>query len=462
MFRRVFLLPLLAALFGAPLARAQSSRRSFAVPAAAIAQTSPPAPAASPAAPQQAAKAAQPAAEAQQPISAQMAAAESAIAASDWKSAETKLNDWLASHPADPRALFDAGYVADAQNHLDDAAGFYRRAIAADPNSFLAHISLGLLLAREGKFKEARPILAAATKLNPGDAGPALMARAWSALARIDSTSDPTLASSELLKALQFAPTTVDDTLLAASLAERTGQIDGAATAYRSVLAQDPNSKRAIIGLAHILIQKKQYSQAEALLRPALQKNPGDPTLTAQLATALAAENKPEAVPLLQQLHAAHPTDIVITRMLADVMADAGEYAASDQLYVQLLAAAPDDPDLLIAHGQNLVQELKFGQAYAVFNQVTQIDPTNGDGWSGLAFTASKTGRPAVTIHALTMRSQYLPENASTYFLWATAYDTLRMNAQAIVYYRHFLAAAGGHFPDQEWQARQRLQLLEK
>ena len=103
--------------------------------------------------------------------SAQVLAAEAAIAASDWKTAEAKLDPWLAAHPADARALFDAGYVADAQNRLDDAAALYRRAIAADPKSFEAHISLGLLLARQDKPAEARPELSAATTLDPGEAG---------------------------------------------------------------------------------------------------------------------------------------------------------------------------------------------------------------------------------------------------------------------------------------------------
>ena len=94
-----------------------------------------------------------------------MAEAEAAIVKSDWKAAETKLNAWLSAHPTNARALFDAGYVADAQDHLDDAAAFYRRAVEANPNSFEAHLSLGLLLARQGKPAEARPELLAATTL---------------------------------------------------------------------------------------------------------------------------------------------------------------------------------------------------------------------------------------------------------------------------------------------------------
>jgi predicted Zn-dependent protease len=148
--------------------------------------------------------------------------------------------------------------------------------------------------------------------------------------------------------------------------------------------------------------------------------------------------------------------------MLAAVLADAGDFAGSDQLLLHLLATSPDDPELLVSHAQNLVRQGEFDQAYAVFGKVTQIDPANVDGWSGLAFTASKTGHPDVTVHALAMRSRYLPENSSTLFLWATAYDSLHQKTQAAAYYHRFLDASAGKLPNQEWQARQRLQVLEK
>ena len=396
------------------------------------------------------------------PLSAAVASAESAIAASDWKTAEAKLDIYLAAHPADARALFDAGYVADAQNRLDDAAVLYRRAVAADPNSFEAHISLGLLLARQDKLAEARPELLAATTLDPGVADPSLKARAWRALARIDRDSDPSAASNDLLQALKLTPETPSDTLLAAELAEKTGQLEAAAAAYRRVLDKDPASAPASAGLAHLLIAGKRYPEAETLLRAAIAKNPEDPTLTAQLATVLADQDKAEALPLLQKLHAAHPTDPAVTRMLAAVLADAGDFAGSDQLFLHLLTTSPEDPELLVSHAQNLVHEGELDQAYAVFGKVTQIDPANVDGWSGLAFTASRLGHPDVTVHALAMRSRYLPENSSTLFLWATAYDSLHQKTQAAAYYHRFIDASGGRLPNQEWQARQRLQVLEK
>jgi len=393
-------------------------------------------------------------------VSSQVAAAEADLVKSDWKAAEAKLDTWLAAHPDDARALFDAGYVADAQNRLDDAVGLYRRAVEANPQSFEAHLSLGLLLARQGKLTDARPELTDATTLDPGEAGPATKARAWRALAEIDRGSDATQASNDLLEALKLSPETPADTLLAALLAEQAGQFDAAQTAYRRILAKDPKSASANAGLAHLLITRKQYPEAETFLRAALEHTPDDPALTAQLATVLAAQDKAEALPLIQKLHDAHPADAAITRMLAEVLVQAGDAAGSDRLYASLLATNPEDVALLVAHGQNLIRQLKYAEALAAFDKATRLDEANADGWSGLAFAASRTNQPSITLHALTMRSKYLPEVPSTYFLWATAYDSLHDKAQAATYYHHFLDASAGKFPDQEWQARQRLLLL--
>jgi len=393
--------------------------------------------------------------------------AEDAMAKSDWKTAEPILDTWLAAHPTDARALFDAGYLADAQDRNDRAVALYSKAVEANPKSFEAQISLGLLLARLGKPAEARPALEAATQLDPGPAGPSAKAKAWRALAQIeqrgiDAKPDTAQASIDLLEALKLSPETPEDTLMAASLAEANGDATGAEAAYRRLLKKDPDSAPGVAGLAHLLIAQKKYPEAEEMLRASLQKSPDDPALTAQLAAVLVAQDKADALPLLQQFHQKHPQDASIGRMLAQVEADAGECEESDQLYVTLLAATPRDADLLAGHGQNLIRLHRYPEALKAFQSATEIDETNGEAWSGLAFAAFQTHQPGLTLHALTIRSKYLPESATIYFLWATAYDTLHDKKQAAAYYHRFLDSAAGKLPDQEWQARQRLALLEK
>ena len=93
-----------------------------------------------------------------------------------------------------------------------------------------------------------------------------MKARAWRALARLDNPGpdgegNATEASKELLEALKLTPETTDDTLLAADLREASDQHDAAEAAYRRVLAEDPKSVPASSGLAHALIQRKQFPE---------------------------------------------------------------------------------------------------------------------------------------------------------------------------------------------------------
>ena len=391
-----------------------------------------------------------------------VADAETAMAKADWKTAEPLLQAWLANHPTDARALFDAGYAADAQGRDGDAATLYQRAVAADPASFDAQISLGLLLARTGKPAEAKPALEAATRLDPGTAGAATKAKAWRALATIAASANPTdtaQASIDLLEALKLSPKHPPTPAWQPGRSQRRHR-------WRRSGLPPPSQSRSespdgAAGLAHLLIAQKKYADAEALLAPAVKKSPEDAALTAQLAAVLVAEDKDDALTLLQDFHTRHPKEGAITRMLAQVEADAGDSAESDALYISLLAAKPRDPELLAGHGQNLIRLKQYAEALRAFQAATAADPASGDAWNGLAFAAFQTHQPTVTLHALDARSKILPENATTLFLWATAYDTLHDKKQAVAYYHRFLTGSRDA-PGSEWQARQRLALMEK
>ena len=86
-----------------------------------------------------------------------------------------------------------------------------------------------------------------------------------------------------------------------------------------------------------------------------------------------------------------------------------------------------------------------------------QLKPDLGDVYWDLANAASENKNYERTIQALDLRAKFLPENAGSYFLRATAYDHLRVYKEAAVNYHRFLETANGQFPNQEWQARHRL-----
>jgi tetratricopeptide (TPR) repeat protein len=392
--------------------------------------------------------------------------AESKIEQRDFEGARPLLEKYLRQHPSDARALFDLGYVEDAGSHTDAATADYHKAIAADPKQFEARLALGLLLAHQGKYDEAREQMQQATLLTPEPPNPSAQAKAFRTLAELDRSSDPSAARDALVAALRLSPETAADLLLTAQIAEANGDTELAQTAYQRLLTGHPAPSASVTaaatgGLAELLITQKKYSDAEPLLKTALARDPRDPALTAQLATALLAQGKnDEALPLLETLRQLEPGNASVDQMLADSYTQAGHPEKADPIYARLVLANPGNEDILAAQGENLVREGLYPRAQEVLQRAVKLKPDDGDAWSGLAFAASQNKQYQVVLNALSMRAKYLQETPATYFLWATAYDSLHVSKSAQEYYRKFLAAADGKFPDQEWQAKHRLVAL--
>jgi len=427
--------------------------------------------------------------------------ANDALAAGDFPAALKILTALNTQTPNNPQILYDLGLALEALEpgapspaaipaanpgspSQPDAESYYRKSIGVNPLFPLPRVALGLLLARTARPAEAHTQLHAAVTLP--DTDPALKARALRALARLDLNGDrqhsippnPAAASAELLQALQFTPEAPEDIFLCAEIAEAVPDLAAADQAYRRYLALPGKTgdPEAIAALAHILLAEHRPADAEFFLTPALAARPGDPTLTAELAAAYLASGEPfeiaQAAPLLEALHAAHPDDANIARLLARVYVETDHPEQADALYAALISAesqtgnAPD-PTLLDARAEALIRLSRPGEAETLLKQAI-ADPAAfptpgalGDAATHLAFAASEIDDPRVALQALTLRATVLPPSPSTLFLGATANDTLHQSTKAVDLYKQFLAAAHGAFPEQEAQARKRLAALE-
>jgi tetratricopeptide (TPR) repeat protein len=396
----------------------------------------------------------------------QRAEANAAIDRQDFPTALKLLTALAESHPTDAHILYDLGFTQDALDQTSAAEASYRKAITADPNFLEPHVALGLLLARSGKLADARAELAKATTLTTDN--PAIMARAYRALARIDQHTRPADASDELLAALKISPETSEDILLAGELAEASNDLPAAEASYRRVLAADPKNTDATAALTHILIRQNKLDEAETLLTAALQKAPDDLTLNAQLAALYDSQNKPEqALPLVEKLHAAHPQDPTLTRLLARLYSRNNQFDKADPLYAALISISPQDPTLLDDRADALIHLRRFAEAETLLKRAIshpEAFPTQEDlasAASHLAYVASETNDPATTLQALEIRDKVQPQSPSSLFLAATAHDKLHQVKQATDLYKQFLSVADGKFPDEEWEARHRLVTLE-
>jgi predicted Zn-dependent protease len=387
-----------------------------------------------------------------------LAEAESDIALQNYDAARKLIDPWIAAHPADARALFDRGYIEDAQEHPDLAIADYQKSIAADPKQFEPRLSLGLLLARQGHPKEAIEQLTTAVTLEPDPPNPGAQAQAFRALARLERSSDPAAAKEHLLAALKLGPEQPDDVLLTAEIAAANEDDETAEAAYRRVLARQPESSAATAGLVHLLIKQKKYAGAEPLLRAALVRDPDDPALNSQLASVLTYEDKnDEAVAVLERLHRLEPEDPLIGGMLADAYTRNGTPEKAGAILDELVKKHPQNADLLSARGDNLLEQHRYPEAIEAFQAALKISPDTADNWMKLAIAASQDKQYTLVLNALSTWTKYSSENPGSNFLMATAYDNLHRNKEAVEYYQKFLASSAGKFPDQEWEARHRL-----
>jgi tetratricopeptide (TPR) repeat protein len=397
------------------------------------------------------------------PATTPLADAESDIALQNYDKARGLLLPWLSAHPNDAQALFDLGYIDDAESHPDSAIANYKKSIEADPKRFESRLSLGLLLARQGQSPEAQEQLTTAVTLTPDPPNPAIQAKAFRALARIERTNDPAAAKEHLLDALHLGPEQPDDLLLTAEIATANEDDETAEAAYRQVLVKQPESSEATAGLVHLLLKEKKYAEAEPLLRTAIGRDPDNPALNSQLASTLTYEGKKdEALTLIEKLHTLKPDDPLIGGMLADAYIQNGNPEKGEPILVDLLKKYPQNADLINSWAESLLQQHRYPEAIAAFQSALKLSPENAEDWMDLAIAASQDKKYTLVLQSLSTRAKFADENAGSTFLQATAYDNLHQNKEAVEYYKKFLAVSAGKFPDQEWQAQHRLIALEK
>jgi Flp pilus assembly protein TadD len=386
----------------------------------------------------------------------------------EYAAAQKALLALVEKNPTDAHLLYD---LASTQDALDQATAeaTYRQAIAADSKFFEPHLALALLLARSGQAKPAEAELSTAIAIDGVD--PTLKARAYRTLARLQQSStppDPAAASANLLAAIKLTPETTDDILLTAEMAETAGDLPAAEAAYRRILTKTPGDPAANAALTHLLLRQNKLADAEALLTKALKADPNDTTLNAQLATVYIASDDPAksslALPLVQNLHASHPEDAAVTRILARLYSRSGDYDRADPLFALLLRGqANPDPTLLDDRADALIHLKRPAEAEALLKQAVANPagfPSKQDlglAASHLAFAASQNNDPSGTLQALALRGTLLPQSPSALFLAATAHDKLHETKVASDLYKQFLSVANGKFPDEEWEARHRL-----
>jgi tetratricopeptide (TPR) repeat protein len=384
--------------------------------------------------------------------------AESLLQKQQYSQAEEKLQAIVSQQSENPQAWFDLGFAQSHQGKNGEAIAAYKKATQLSPKWFEAQQNLGLALAKSGDLPSAAATLKTAVTLKPTVGGQPALAGAWLSLAQVTEESQPQDSLAAYQRAAELDPANAEAQLGIARMAERSGNAAAAEQQYLKLAeAGNNDSIEQLIGL---YLKQKRFADAESWLHKCISANPQNSAAQLQLGKLLAAEGKPqEAIAALEPVYKASP-DPKIAGVLANLYLETKQYPAAADLLRPLIAQNPNDAQLYLDYGTALMHQLKYPEAQTVLLKAVQLKPDLVAAYFDLGYAAEQNKNYELTIRALDARAKLQPETPATLFLRATAYDNLRMYKPAATNYKLFLAAAGGKFPDQEFQARHRLKAI--
>jgi tetratricopeptide (TPR) repeat protein len=221
------------------------------------------------------------------------------------------------------------------------AETLYRTTLERNPDAWLAHDNLGVLLAREGRFSEAIGHYEEAFRINPGY--PETCNNLGNALARLGRWPD---AVGYYARALRLRPGFAEAELNWGNALADMGRLPDAVTHFDQALALRPAYAEARYGRANALANEGKLEQAIADYTEALRLRADYAEAHANLGLALATEGRfQEALPHLAQAIRIRPGYAEAHAYLGLALAGLGRRTEAVAAYREALRLNPADRD---------------------------------------------------------------------------------------------------------------------
>lgn len=278
----------------------------------------------------------------------------------------------LQVNPDHAPALHFLGVSYSQTGDLPQAETLIRRSIAVEerPEYFS---NLAMVLDRQGRRDEAIGAAADALRLAPDHAGPCV------ALADLlVAAGKPKDAEPHYRNALRWSREEPEIWFKLGLVLSGLNQVEGAAEAYRQVLALDGGHALACNNLANLLLGMKAYDDAEAMYRRALQLEPANVAVYCNLARLFhergdlgRAEAECRHALSVQEGYApAH-------NILGTVLLKAGRNSEAESACRQATILKPDFPEAWINLGMILASSGRDEEAEDVLRRAMSVCPGN-------------------------------------------------------------------------------------
>jgi putative PEP-CTERM system TPR-repeat lipoprotein len=271
----------------------------------------------------------------------------------------------------DPRPALASIDLLLSQGKADVALPAAKTLFGRFPDLVPVHQALGRTYLAMGDLAMARSAFQDAVKYSQGDPN-FLISSARLQLA----ANQPDAATYTAGKALQAQPDNLGALILIVEAAARKGDAAGVDAAMRALNAKHAGKAPVLVTAGHVAFSRRQLPQAIELYKKAYALEPVG-TTAAVLAQAYMANKEPEkALAALETWTAKNPRDFTALRGQAEIQALLGKSDAARASYNQVLAATPEDPDVLSGYSMMLFRMNDPGALVAA-EKATKLAPQN-------------------------------------------------------------------------------------
>jgi Flp pilus assembly protein TadD len=391
------------------------------------------------------------------PLAPLLQQASDAIDKMDFAAALDPLQKYIAQRPDEPYPHFQLGYAYAGLKRAEDAKREFSRSIALDPKMAPAYLNLGL----------------------------------------VQMDSDPAAAADAFRRAAELQPTESRPRFLAGFSLERAGKIPEAIEQYRAAVALSPNDYAGHFSLGRALLRANDAAGAEEQFRTAVALNANAGPAKLGLGTALLAQGKYEAAsdalaeylklaPGDKSAHSDRAVALLNLDRYDDALAEldlatAGAAPSADALKMrgeiymhqkkwkeagdalkQAVMLAPQDAEAAAWMGRVDIELKDYPAAVQILQQVYARDAQNADALRDLADAFYLSENYAAALEAMDRLAKLETPRPGSWFVRAICYDKLARKSEAIEAYQKFLDQDNGQHDTQDFQARQRILVLQK
>lgn len=334
-----------------------------------------------------------------------------------------------------------------------EAVAEYRKTLELKPGLYEAELNGGIVLLRQKNPIEALPLFEDAAGKKPQEFRP----RYYLAESQLQ-TGDYAHAEESYKLAIALDAKSAGAQLGMAETLVQEGRLGDADAYFHQAAKLEPKYRDYLLELAALYEKASQNTEAIQIYK----EFPDNPAAQARMGELLLESKQFEdAVPRLEEAYAkdASPAN---RSALAAAYVFTRKPDKALPLLGQSVAAEPANYDLRMMYARALRDKRQFEPAANQFYAAAKLRPAEAKPWTELGGMLYMAGDLPQALTAFEQAAAKGESGAGNWFLRAIILDKLRQIKPAKDAYEHFLAMSQGKNPNQEFQARQRVRILQR